>query len=443
MNRIALITLFLLAFALNLSAADRLRVMVETDAGGDPDDEQSMVRFLLSANEWDVAGLIATRPVAREGENKNIERTGLGIVRRMLDAYAECHPNLILHDRRYPSPNQLRAKTVPGYGDQNAGVRLIIEAVDSDDPRPLWFMNWGTDHGSAPSSLKQALDQVRRERGPEGYARFKSRIFLTSSDKFEPHTLEVEPPFPFWIDTFRPPIENRRWYHRFSAITAKAGGFDLMRDVLTGHGPLGALYPTNTTHWQKEGDSMTFLYLIPTGMNDPLQPGWGSWAGRYGPQDDARGRPYYWANHADAWNGSTHRDNTLLRWAAHLQNDFRARLAWCVSPYDKANHKPLAVLNGDRSGKILRIQAAAGTTIQLTAAESTDPDQHQLAFHWINYPEAGTYRQPVTLTSDRTETVRINIPPDAAGQTIHLILTIEDNGTPPLVAYRRAILEVD
>jgi len=31
-----------------------------------------------------------------------------------------------------------------------------------------------------------------------------------------------------------------------------AGGFDLKRDVLTGHGPLGALYPTNTTHPQKE-----------------------------------------------------------------------------------------------------------------------------------------------------------------------------------------------
>ena len=31
----------------------RLRLLIETDAGGDPDDEQSLVRFLLYANEWD------------------------------------------------------------------------------------------------------------------------------------------------------------------------------------------------------------------------------------------------------------------------------------------------------------------------------------------------------------------------------------------------------
>ena len=71
---------------------------------------------------------------------------------------------------------------------------------------------------------------------------------------------------------------------------------------------------------------MSFLYLVPTGMNDPSQPGWGSWAGRYGLNPEYGGKPYYWANQADAWQEETHRDNTLKRWAADLQNDFRARL---------------------------------------------------------------------------------------------------------------------
>ena len=35
---------------------------------------------------------------------------------------------------------------------------------------------------------------------------------------------------------------------------------------------------------------MTFLYLVPTGMNDPAEPTWGSWAGRYGRQPDAADR---------------------------------------------------------------------------------------------------------------------------------------------------------
>src|SRR6187402_1581188 len=63
------------------AASDRLRLIVETDAGGDPDDEQSMVRFLLYVNEWDVDGIIANRARCRDGENLNRERTGLGVVR--------------------------------------------------------------------------------------------------------------------------------------------------------------------------------------------------------------------------------------------------------------------------------------------------------------------------------------------------------------------------
>ena len=67
---------------------------------------------------------------------------------------------------------------------------------------------------------------------------------------------------------------------------------------------------------------MTFLYLVPTGMNAAGEPTWGSWAGRYGPREGAPGRAYFWANRSDAWRGSTSRENTLGRWAADIQNDF-------------------------------------------------------------------------------------------------------------------------
>src|SRR5687768_12551040 len=72
---------------------ERLRVIIETDAGGDPDDEQSLVRFLLYCSEWDVEGIIATRRDARVGENLNPVRTGLGIIRAQIDAYGQCYPN--------------------------------------------------------------------------------------------------------------------------------------------------------------------------------------------------------------------------------------------------------------------------------------------------------------------------------------------------------------
>jgi hypothetical protein len=413
-------------------------VIIETDAGGDPDDEQSLVRFLLYANEWDVAGIIANRPKARDRENLNPECTGLGIVRRLVNAYGECYPNLVKHDPRYPKPELLLRRTVAGYEDRDDGVKLILAAVDADDPRPVWFCNWGTDKGSAPSSLKRALDRVLQERGAKGYTAFKDRLRLSSDNQFGEHTTR-EPPFKLWVDTFRPELDKKRWYHRFSALTATAGGFDLNRDVLTSHGPLGALYPTNTTHSQKEGDTMSFLYLVPTGMNDPEQPTWGSWAGRYGLNPEFRGKPYYWANQADAWQGTTHRDNTLKRWAADLQNDFRARLDWCVKPLQEANHPPVVVVNGKTGQDILRLTVAPGQ-VKLNAAGSSDPDGKQLAYQWFVYAEAGTNPGDVAIADPDSPEARVQVPADAAGKTIHVVLSVRDQGVPPLTRYRRVVI---
>jgi hypothetical protein len=425
-------------FSPQARATERLRVIIETDAGGDPDDEQSLVRFLLYANEWDVEGIICTLPKARDKENLNPERTGLGIVRRQLKAYGECYANLVKHDRRFPTMEYLWKRTVASY-DGAAGMKLVLAAADDPDKRPIWLCNWGTGHDSDESSLKQALDHVLKERGPAGYAKFKDRFRLSSADKFGEHTRR-DPPWTIWVDTFRPELEGKRWYHRFSALTAKAGGFDLDRDVLTGHGPLGALYPTNTGLPQKEGDTMTFLYLVPTGMNDPMQPTWASWAGRYGLNEKEAPRPYYWANQKDHWDGTTHRDNTLKRWAVHLQNDFRARLNWCVKPPRQANHPPVPHCQGDGSGKIVFAEAAAGAPFELSAAGTTDPDGDRLDYRWYVYPEAGTYNGNATIGDSTSPKTTLQVPAEAAGRTIHVILEVTDRGEPPLTRYRRIVV---
>jgi hypothetical protein len=437
------IVAFLILMCTALASADesRLRLIVETDAGGDPDDEQSLVRLLVYANEFDIEGLIANRPLARERENKNVVRDGLGIVRALVSAYGECYPNLIKHDHRFPSPDQLLARTVAGYDDVDDGVEVIVRAVDSPDPRPLWFSNWGTDRGSAESCLKRALDRVLRERGPEGYARFKSRLRLCSSDKFGDHTTKLEPPFPLAVETSFPTQNGIRWYHRFSQLTATAGGFDLERDVRTNHGPLGRLYPTNTNMRQKEGDTMMFLYLVPTGMNDPEQPTWGSWAGRHGRHDDHPGKPYYWANQSDTWQGTTSRDNTLARWAIPLQNDFRARMDWCVADsFASANHRPLAVLNGDASSQIIELSASSGATVRLSADKSKDPDGNAFKTTWFVYPEVGTYRGNIELSASEGTSTTFKVPDVSTPQTVHVVLQLEDDGEPALFAYRRAVI---
>jgi hypothetical protein len=419
-------------------SAERVRLLIETDAGGDPDDEQSLVRFLLYSNEWDVEGIICNRAVARDGENLNVERTGLGIGRQLIKAYGQCYPKLVQHDPRYPHPDELLRRTVAGYANTDDGVQRIISAVDREDSRPLWYSDWGSDRGS-DVNMSRALDRVLKERGSEGYAKFKNRLRLTSYDQFGEHTTKVAPPFPLWVNTFQPPLEGKRWYHRFSALTATAGGFNLQQDVLTGHGPLGALYPTNTTHVQKEGDTPTFLYLVPTGMNDPEQPTWGSWAGRYGRHPEYQQFNYYWANQADTWNGSTHRDNTLLRWAAHLQNDFKCRMDWCVKDRAEANHPPIVKINGDWKRSV-----KGGEQVTLDASPSSDPDNHGLNFEWVYYPEPGTYRgsAPPIENPKKAQAV-VTAPMVNNAETVHFILMVTDNGSPPLTRYQRVILTIN
>jgi len=425
------------------SQSPRLRLIVETDAGGDPDDEQSLVRFLLYTNEWDVEGIIANRIHARDGENENSERTGLGIVRAMIAAYGTSWQNLSKHDPRYPPPDVLQSITVPGHDDVDDGMRLILAAVDRDDPRPIWYSDWGTDSGGGKNNLRRALDYVLAERGPGEYARFKSKLRLASNDAIGEHTKQIAPPFPLWVDTFEPELNRRRWYHTFSGLTATAGGFDIERDLRTGHGPLGKLYPLNTTHRQKEGDTMTFLYLVPTGMNDPEQPTWGSWAGRYGLQSDAAGRAYYWADVEDTWHGTTNRENTLGRFAAAIQNDFAARADWCVAEeLGGANHPPSVVLNGDRTRQILQLTSKSGQQVKLSAAGSNDPDGDALKASWYFYPEAGTYRGPLELDRREGSDTAFVAPTVSQTETVHVMLEVRDEGRPPLTRYRRAVVTV-
>lgn len=43
-----------------VNAPSKPRLLVLTDIGGDPDDQQSMVRLMVYANEFEIEGLIAT-----------------------------------------------------------------------------------------------------------------------------------------------------------------------------------------------------------------------------------------------------------------------------------------------------------------------------------------------------------------------------------------------
>jgi hypothetical protein len=183
---------------------------------------------------------------------------------------------------------------------------------------------------------------------------------------------------------------------------------------------------------------MTFLYLIPNGLNAPEHPTWGGWAGRYGPNEKTLGKPYYHANVLDDWRGTKSRDNSLARWAVALQNDFRARLDWCVQPVSRANHPPIVFVEGARNRTV-----GPGRSVTFDAAATRDPDQDEINYEWFFYPEAGTYPGPTPAIADpNSARPRLEIPADAGGCSLHLILAVTDRGAPPLTRYARIVLDV-
>jgi Protein of unknown function (DUF1593) len=115
---------------------ERLRVIIETDIGGDADDQASFVRFLLYANEWDVEGIVADRPAATFDKDPVRDHLGLPakdgyeLALEYLKAYAAVHTNLSRHAKRYPTDEHLRKRTVPGHNDTDEGVKLLTAAAD-------------------------------------------------------------------------------------------------------------------------------------------------------------------------------------------------------------------------------------------------------------------------------------------------------------------------
>src|SRR5262245_43473241 len=88
-----------------LADDSRPRLLVLTDIGGDPDDQQSLVRLLVHANEFDIEGLIASS-CGTLGELKD-HVTKPQLIRQQIDAYARVLPNLSKHADGFPTAEHL------------------------------------------------------------------------------------------------------------------------------------------------------------------------------------------------------------------------------------------------------------------------------------------------------------------------------------------------
>ena len=447
------------------SAAEKPRLFVLTDIGGDPDDQMSMVRLMTYANHIDIEGLVANR----RGQYVRIEK--------IVETYGKVRDNLELHEPGFPEADKLMACIAEGRdvkdfdaatpAEPSAGVKLLIDAVDRDDPRPLWVNIWG-----GPNMLGQTLWRVRATRSPEEVAKFISKLRVYSISDQDPTGPGIREAFPDLFYIVTPGANAGGGFHHATWIAiggdkfhGRFGGADfqlvtnewLDRNVRS-KGPLGAVYP----HWEfmMEGDTPSYMNLINNGLSVPERPDWGGWGGRYELYTPKTEKWFYqpetrpiWTNVQDEvlgndgqWHTTNHA--TIWRWRSAYQNDFAARMDWTIKPYDKANHPPVPKLDHPAM-----ITAKPGERVDLSAVGSTDPDGDALSFEWFCYEEPGTRRMSNSRTGVKHDIIGFDQPkawlkvktsrvmPPGIG-TMHIILAVTDHGTPRLTRYQRVIVDV-
>jgi hypothetical protein len=417
-----------------------------TPGAAEPDDAQSLIRLMLYANEFDIEGLIATSNLQRG------LKTRPDLIRQVVDAYEKVHPNLLLHDSRYPPADVLRRgiragqeraePKVPvmesvGEGKDTQASDWIIHCVDRADPRPLWIVIWG---GSA--DLAQALWRVRHDRSPKELSGFVSKLRV--------HAIGDQDSTGPWIKEQFPDlyvITQRRAYRgMYRGGDHSLVSSDWVEKNIHGHGALGDLYPNyrGGDIWSetlgpvrgiKEGDTPSYLSLVPNGLSDPSHPWLGSWGGRF--QGDRHQLTDIPDPDLNTKTDPDHRMSSVYRWRPAFQADFAARLNWCVKRFREANHPPVVHIRGTSSPPV-----KLGESIRLDASDTTDPDGNQLTFQWSIYPAAPDIAKRVTIHSGETTTPRVEVGKAPMGKTIPILLTVKDDGVPNLTRYGRVFLRV-
>jgi hypothetical protein len=442
---------------------EKPRVIVLTDITNEPDDEQSMVRFLLYSNDYDVEGLIATTSVWLKDKVRPEK------IRERIEAFGQVRNNLLKHASGYPTKEHLLSVTkggIPEFGMQGVGPgkssegsRYIIEVVDKADDRPVWVCVWG-----GPNCLAQALWEVGNTRSKEQLDAFvsKLRVYTISDQDDSGRWLRITFPGLFYIVT--PSSVSSQEYYK-ATWTGISGDrrykngpmhkFELVdnpwleKNIIQNHGPLGALYPKLV--YIMEGDTPSFFNLIKNGLAGHLSPSYGGWGGRYVLyQTYAETRPI-WSNArgcqdtVTAENGMEYSSAqaTIWRWREAYQHDFAARMDWCVAEtFEQANHNPVAAFDNDTSKALVRLSVDSGEPVELSAEGTTDPDSDNFGYHWFQYREAGNYDGSVTIENPRAQQTSFIAPAVAEPKMIHIILEVKDDGEPSLYSYRRIIVEV-
>jgi len=505
--------------------AERPRVVVTTDP--ELDDSNSLLRYLLYSTDFRTEGLIYASSQYHwkgDGTGKKLSvpgreytRFGLNLcpceswrwkpgerfIDDAVDVYERVYPNLRVHDRRYPTPTELRSKirwgNVEFDGDiskDTPGSDLIRELLLDDEEEPVYLLAWG-----GASTIARALKSIQERyqqatNWPSIRAKVSRKAILSlSGDQDDTYARYIRPNWPQVRSLTAGDGGVNVAYGAFvfaSAENAPYFGADWTRRNVSTQGPLGAHYrvwgdgkqmvpgdrfdyfgiagqsaaelraqgyivwlpPRPKGEFLGEGDTFTFLNLMADGLGADREEIPGGWAGHPVLNPASRAA----AAARSGQGGAPASFEAFMRSLEGIGPEGPATRAPSPSPnFVPAAQNDFAArvkwsvtsryadANHDPVVSIsgsARIAARAGETVRLRGTAS-DPDGDALTIRWRRWKDVDTYPGDASLADSTSLAASFRVPTDAApGQTLQLVLEVTDVGSPPLTRYGRVVVTV-
>ena len=353
------------AFALGggAVAGERYRVIISSDiGGGDEDDIQSMIHYLLYSDLFDTEGIISSPP----GKGRKAD------ILKVIDAYEKDYPNLSTWSARYPTPDYLRSISkqgaidpapAAGFSNPTEGSQWIIHCAKEKDQRPLYVLVWG-----AIADVAQAIHDE-----PSIKEKIRVHFIASWNQRQDPNSFN-------YIDKNHPDLwlvhsnnTFRGWYVG-GEQAGELGNKSFVDTHVKSGGALGAYFAALKGGSIKMGDTPSYAFLLRGSPDDPTKDSWG---GRFVRRES---RPNWWIDDPDPAlkEGDYPGAKTVNKWRQEYLSDWQKRMDRCIH---KARDSRSAGISGD----------PAEDFVPFVIPAKVNP----------NSPIAAASGKPITTDSDR------------------------------------------